>query len=71
MLFTGFFNSAWMIAYGVLGALISGIYLILDFWLIMTPDAMDYDDFILGSMLIYLDIMRLLMYILIIFGSSK
>ena len=71
LLFTGFISSGWMMAYGILGAFVSGIYIIFDFWLILTPEAMDMDDYILGSMMLYIDIIRMLVYIIIIFTSNK
>jgi FtsH-binding integral membrane protein len=37
----------------------------------MTPDAISYDDYILGAMMLYVDIVRMFLYILMILGKKN
>jgi FtsH-binding integral membrane protein len=37
----------------------------------MIPGAMDLDDYIMGSLMLYVDIIRMFIYILAIFGKGK
>jgi FtsH-binding integral membrane protein len=67
----GYFSSAWFILYGVLGAIASGIYVLIDLILIMCPGAMSKDDYILGALMLYVDLIRMLIYIIMIFGKRK
>ena len=57
--------------YCALGIIITGVYIIVDLVYIMVPGALDLDDYILGALMLYLDIMRMFVYILEILGSRK
>ena len=54
-----------------LGTVIIGFYILIDLIYIMSPDIMSADDYILGALMLYVDIMRMLYYLLILFGSQK
>ena len=67
----GGFSHAMLLVYGSLGVLIVGFYILIDLVQIMTPDVISYDDYILGAMMLYIDIVRMFVYILMILGSKK
>jgi FtsH-binding integral membrane protein len=70
MLMTGF--PSWFLAgYAVLGVIICGVYIMLDLFMLMTPDAISYDDYILGACMLYIDLVRMFLYLLILLGKSK
>ncbi len=46
-------------------------YIVLVMLMIILPDAMDKDDYILGALRLYLEIARLFFYILIALGKKK
>ena len=60
-----------LLLYAGIGVLITGFYILIDLVQIMTPDVVSYDDYILGAMLLYIDIIRMFIYILAILGKSK
>ena len=70
MLFSGF-SHAMLLLYAGIGVLITGFYILIDLVQIMTPAVVSYDDYILGAMLLYIDIIRMFIYILAILGKSK
>ena len=45
-----------------------GFYILIDLVQIMTPSVISYDDYILGAMMLYVDIIRMFIYILMILG---
>ena len=59
------------IAYAVLGIILSGIYILVDFVVLLKPGVYDMDDYILGSLTLYLDIIRMFIYILMLLGRSR
>ena len=64
--------SDWMIIlYASLGIIGSGIYILVDLILVMCPEGIDMDDYIMGSLRLYLDIVRMFLYILMIFGKRN
>jgi len=44
---------------------------VIDLIYIMVPGALDLDDYILGALMLYLDIIRMFMFILEILGKAK
>ena len=60
-----------MIILSVFGVLFSGIYILIDLLKLMTPEVCSYDDYILGAMMLYLDMVRMFIYILRIFAEAK
>ena len=60
-----------MILVSVFGVLFSGIYILIDLLKIMTPDVCSYDDYILGALTLYIDMVRMFIYILRIFAAAK
>lgn len=71
MMMIGGLNQGLMLLYGSAGVLVVGFYILIDLVQIMTPDAISYDDYILGAMMLYIDIVRMFLYILIILGKKK
>lgn len=70
ILFMGY--ESWIIAgYACFGVLITGFYILIDLVKIMTPDVISYDDYILGALMLYVDIVRLLLYLIMLFGKRK
>ena len=59
------------IGYAVLGIIMSGIYILVDFVVLLKPDVYDMDDYIMGSLTLYLDIIRMFIYILMLLGRSR
>ena len=57
-----------MIILSVFGVLFSGIYILIDLLKLMTPEVCSYDDYILGALMLYLDMVRMFIYILRIFA---
>ena len=50
---------------------VCGIYVLIDLVQIMTPEAFGMDDYILGALMLYVDLVRMFIYILAILGSNK
>lgn len=67
----GYMNDGWFIVYGVLGTFIAGLYVMVDLLMIMIPGQIDTEDYILGSLMLYVDIIRMLLYLLVILGKRK
>ena len=67
----GYLSSGMIILYGFLGAIGAGIYVVIDLIYIMVPGAMSKDDYILGALMLYIDLLRMLLYILVILGKRK
>ena len=61
---------SWLVtAYAAFGIVICGIYIVIDLLQIMTPSGMPRDEYILGALNLYLDMVRLFIYILIELGK--
>lgn len=61
-------NYAEVCLYAAGGMLVVGFYILIDLVQIMTPSVISYDDYILGAMMLYVDIVRMFIYILMILG---
>jgi len=61
----------WYILYGTLGMAIAGILIFIDVIKIQIMGKVAVDEYILGALLLYIDIMRLLLYIIMIFAKAK
>lgn len=67
---SGYYNY-WYILYGTFGMLISGILLFIDVIKIQILGKVAVDEYILGALLLYIDIIRMLLYILMLFAKAK
>ena len=68
LLFMGGLIPTWvMTMYAVLGCIASCIYILVDLLLIQV---MDFDDYILGALMLYLDMINMLIYLLQLFGDN-
>ena len=67
----GYISNSWFVCYALCGAIGAGIYIMVDLLYIMIPGAMDLDDYIMGSLMLYVDIIRMFIYILALFGKGK
>ena len=64
--------SNWMIIlYASLGILGSGIFILVDLVVVMKVGLLDTDDYILGALNLYLDIVRMFLYFLMLCGQEK
>ena len=70
LLFLNTISQTMYIVYASLGILSSGLYIIIDLILILKPGMSDMDDYILGAMSLYLDIIRMFIYILMLLGNK-
>ncbi len=68
LLFASVISQTLMLVYAGLGVICSGIFILVDLLLIMKPGLMDYDDYILGALNLYLDIVRMFVYLLMLLG---
>ena len=59
------------VVYAITGATCAGIYVLIDLIYIMIPGVTDLDDYIMCSLMLYVDIIRMFIYILMIFAKSK
>ena len=59
------------IAYAIFGIISSGIFILCDLVFIMKPGFYDMDDYIMGSIHLYLDIDRMFIFILQFLGTRK
>ena len=64
--FASYVVSAWCI----LGVLISGFYIVLDLVTLRDNRHFGYDDYILGALMLYLDIIRMFYYILVLISKK-
>ena len=53
------------------GVLLFSIYLIVDTQLIVSRYGLNYDDYVLGAIILYMDIIQIFLYLLQIFGNKK
>jgi FtsH-binding integral membrane protein len=67
----GYLSEWWLVAYAFFGILITGIYILVDLLLVMVKGGFDLDDYILGALYLYFDIIRMFLYIVMIFGKKK
>ena len=51
------------------GIVISGIYILIDLMMVLEPGIMKTDDYIMGALMLYLDLVRMFLYILELMGS--
>jgi hypothetical protein len=64
--------NSWAIALcAVFGILITGIYILIDLVQIMTPNVISHDDYILGAINLYIDLVRMFIYILALLAKKK
>lgn len=68
LLFASVISQTLMLVYAGLGVICSGIFILVDLLFIMKPGLMDYDDYILGALNLYLDIVRMFVYLLMLLG---
>jgi len=71
MCITGYLSTFYYILYGLLGMGLSGILIFIDVVKIQMMGKIALDEYILGAMMLYIDIIRLFLYILMIFGGRK
>lgn len=71
MLITGYISNGMWIFYCILGILITSALIYFDLFIIMLAGKYAMDEYIYCALLLYVDIMRLLLYILMIFGKGK
>jgi len=55
----------------MLTCFVVAIYIVFVLLMIIIPDAMDREDYILGALRLYLEIARLFFYLLILLGKKK
>jgi protein lifeguard len=65
------FNSSIMALYAVGGVFATGIYILIDLLQIVTPEMISHDDYIMGALMLYLDMVRMFLYLLELFGKMK
>jgi len=58
-----------MVVWGTFGAIGAYCYIIIDLIVVMV--GVPTDEYILGALMLYADIMRMFLYILMIFGKGK
>ena len=64
--------NSWEVAlFAVFGILITGGYILIDLLQIMTPDVISHDDYILGAINLYIDLVRMFIYILALLAKKK
>jgi len=71
MVFSGYVGSGLWILYCTLGVMIASALIYFDLFIIMLAGKYAMDEYIYCAILLYVDIMRLLLYILMIFGKGK
>ena len=68
LLFSGV--ESWFLAgYCIIGVVLTGVYILVDLLMIMTPDAISHDDYILGAVMLYIDLVRMFLYMLILMAK--
>lgn len=68
--FSGYVEGMWIL-YCTLGVLISAALIYFDLFIIMLAGKYAMDEYIYCAILLYVDIIRMLLYLLMIFGKSK
>ena len=51
------------------GLIITCIYVVYDVYLITEKDGLEYDEYIIGALMLYIDLVNLFIYLLSIFGE--
>ena len=69
LFFSNKIDNSFMIVYASLGILLSGIYIVIDLCVIMKPGAIPMDDYILGSLMLYADIIRMFVFLVMLLGK--
>ena len=69
--FSGYITQGWWILYCSIGVLICSGLIYIDIFIIMLAGKYAMDEYIYCAILLYVDIIRLLLYILMIFGKKK
>ena len=64
------YDMMWVV-WAVMGSVMFGAYLVCDLIVIMSPKSTDFDEYILGSLLIYMDIVRMFTYLLFVLSDMK
>ena len=64
-------NSYIVAGWATVGVLCSGLYIVGDLMMIMDSRRIGYDDYILGALTLYVDMIRMFMYILALFAKKK
>lgn len=67
----GYLSTFLWTLYATLGMAISGICIFIDVVKIQMQGQRAVDEYILGALLLYVDIIRLLYYIIMLFGKRK
>ena len=55
----------------VFGVVFYGAYVLIDLMYIIVPGALSFDDYILGALMLYIDLVRMLMHLLILLADAK
>jgi len=71
MIWSGYISQGYWILYCTLGILIASALIYFDLFIIMLAGKYAMDEYIYCAILLYVDIMRLLLYILMLFGKGK
>ena len=70
MLFSFGLLPTWLtVVYASLGVVSAGIFILVDLLMIQS-EMMDYDDYIMGALNLYLDLMRMFIYLLMLLGKK-
>lgn len=71
LLFMSIISETLMIVYATLGVIGSGIFILVDLMVVMKPGLMNFDDYILGALNLYFDVVRMFVYLLMLLGNRK
>ena len=71
LVLSGYVSNGKWILYCVLGILIASGLIYFDLFIIMLAGKYAMDEYIYCAILLYVDIIRLLLYILMLFGKAK
>lgn len=69
--FAGYITSGWYVFYCALGIFICSILIYIDLVIVMLAGKFAKDEYIYCALRLYIDIIRLLLYILMLFGKGK
>jgi len=70
LMISGYFEGIWIL-YCFLGVLISSALIYIDLFIVMLAGKYAMDEYIYCALLLYIDIIRLLLYLLAMFGKAK
>lgn len=71
MICFGYYSSFYFAIWSTLGFGIAGLCIFIDVIIIQIQGAVSPDDYIRGALMLYIDLMRLLYYLLLICGSRR